>query len=62
MKCPIKMREFPADGQSLECDPECAWCVDRDTKKGRIKVCAIALIAHSGREPNKCWTNVMEEK
>lgn len=45
MRCPGKMREFPVDGHSLECDPECAKLVW--ARGGDVGYCADAVAAMS---------------
>ncbi len=62
MICPIKAREYPVDGQSIECTDDCAWLIERRCKHNKvIRMCAIAALAHKGSEPFRCWTNVFSE-
>ena len=59
MKCPWKLNvpsEYRADD---ECDPECAWLVER--QEGRYTACAMAILASSCTEPMGFYpTNVVE--
>ena len=52
MICPIKAREFPVDGQSIECSSSCAWAlkmVSGDLEDGFESSyrCAVAVAARA---------------
>ena len=56
---PADKWEQLVDQANDECDPECAWLVER--QKGNYAVCAMAILASSCTEPmGFCPTNVVE--
>ena len=54
MICPIKAREYPMDGQSIECNSECPWALT-DIENPNRYACAVAIIA-AGVDDYITWT------